>query len=59
MNNIQELQNRIEYLEKENQYLKSLLDKASISYEISLKAEKQDLFDPDQGARIIPKEITA
>ncbi len=59
MNNIQELQNRIEYLEKENQYLKSLLDNAGISYDIPLSVEKQSIFDPDQGARILPKEITA
>ena len=59
MDNIQELQNRIEYLEKENQYLKSLLNKAGISHDISLNLEKQSFFDPDQGARIIPKEITA
>lgn len=35
MNNIQQLQNRIEYLEKENQYLKNLLDKAGISMKCS------------------------
>ena len=59
MDNIQELQTKIEYLEKENQYLKSLLDNAGISYDDSFSTDKQDLFDPDQGARIIPKEITA
>jgi len=59
MENTQELKNRIEYLEKENQYLKSLLDNAGISYDIPLSVEKQSIFDPDQGARILPKEITA
>ena len=59
MNNIQELQNKIEYLEKENQFLKSLLDNAGISYDIPLSVEKQSIFDPDQGARILPKDITA
>ena len=58
MKTIQELQNKIEYLEKENQYLKSLLDTAGISYNIFLNTKKQALFDPDQGARILPKEIT-
>lgn len=59
MNNIQQLQNRIEYLEKENQYLKTLLDKAGISYEVLGDMEKKELYDPNQGARIIHKEITA
>ena len=51
MENIQELQTKIEYLEKENKYLKSLLDNAGIFYDISLNIEDADLFDPDQGAR--------
>lgn len=59
MDSTQELQNKIAYLEKENQYLKSLLDNAGISYDIPLSVEKQSIFDPDQGARILPKEITA
>lgn len=59
MNNIQQLQNRIEYLEKENQYLKTLLDKAGISYEVLGDMEKKELYDPNQAARIIHKEITA
>ena len=58
MNDIQTLQNIIASLEKENQYLKSLLDNAGISYEKSVSIEVKDLFDPNQGARIIPKDIT-
>lgn len=52
------LQNKIECLEKENQYLKSLLDLAGISYHVSDQMKNTDLFDPDQGTRILPKEIT-
>ena len=59
MKDIQELQNRIEYLEKENKYLKYLLDNAQIPYDVCLSAEKVDLFEPDQGARIIHRDITA
>lgn len=59
MNNITELQNRIESLEKENQYLKSLLDEAGIYYESDEYKVHQDLYEPDQGARIIPKDITS
>lgn len=81
------LQDKIKCLQKENQYLKSLLDQAgisyskeklrqceifkentkyslnrargcSISYHASDEIKDRDLFDPDQGARIIPREIT-
>lgn len=52
------LQDKIKCLEKENQYLKSLLDQAGISYHASDKMKNMNLFDPDQGARIIPREIT-
>lgn len=51
------LQDKMKCLEKENQYLKSLLDQAGISYYASDEIENRDLFDPDQGARIIPREI--
>lgn len=51
------LQNKIESLEKENQYLKSLLDQAGISYHGSAETKNMDLFEPDQGKRIIPREI--
>lgn len=52
------LQDKMKYLEKENQYLKSLLDRAGISYYASDEMKNRDLFDPDQGKRIIPREIT-
>ncbi|MCM1467307.1 MAG: DEAD/DEAH box helicase family protein [Alistipes sp.] len=59
MENIHELHNKIEVLEKENQYLRSLLDNAGIVYKTFVDKEKQEAYDPDQGARIIPKDITA
>ena len=81
------LQDKVKCLEKENQYLKSLLDRAGISYSTeklrqcetfkentkyslnrargcsifyhaSDEMKNRDLFDPDQGKRIIPREIT-
>lgn len=52
------LQDKVKCLEKENQYLKSLLDLAGISYHASDEKKNRDLFDPDQGVRIIPREIT-
>lgn len=52
------LQNKIICLEKENQYLKSLLDGAGISYHVSAIMKNGDLPDPDQGARIISRKIT-
>lgn len=52
------LQDKMKCLEKENQYLKSLLDRAGISYYASDEMKNRDLFDPDQGKRIIPREIT-
>ena len=59
MKNIQELQKRIEYLEKENKYLKSLLDNAQIPYDMCLNSINENLFEPDQGARIIHRDITS
>lgn len=59
MKDIQELQNKIEYLEKENQYLKSLLDNAGIQYALYTNSENVNLFDLDQGARIIHRDITS
>ena len=59
MKNIQELQNRIKYLEKENTYLKSLLNNAKIPYDMCLNTVKSDLSEPDQGARIIHRDITS
>ncbi len=52
------LQNKIICLEKENQYLKSLLDGAGISYHVPAIMKNGDLPDPDQGARIISRKIT-
>lgn len=52
------LQNKMKSLEKENQYLKSLLDQAGISYHVPVETKGVDLFEPDQGKRIIPREIT-
>lgn len=56
--NILSLQDKIKCLEKENQYLKSLLDQAGISYHEPIEMENMDVFEPDQGARIIHREIT-
>lgn len=58
MQSIQELQNKVNSLEKENQYLKSLLTSAGIPYKSFSNTENDSLYDPDQGARIIHKEIT-
>lgn len=60
MADICNLQRKIEFLEKENQYLKELLAKAGIPYEGDEEDSKNEKYDPNQGARIIPKkEITA
>lgn len=60
MIDIDELQNRIAELERENIYLKALLDHAGISYtqNISVTNASQEFFDPNQGGRIIPIQIT-
>ena len=58
MDKLQELKERVDFLEKENEYLKSLLDKAGISYE-STSHGPVDLYEPDQGARIIHRDITS
>ncbi len=52
------LQNKMKSLEKENQYLKSLLDQAGISYHVPVETKGADLFEHDQGKRIISREIT-
>ena len=39
------LQDKMKCLEKENQYLKSLLDRAGISYYASDEMKNRDLFD--------------
>lgn len=56
-----ELQNRIAELERENKYLKSLLDHAGISYTQNLSVEvttPQKTLETNQGDRIIPVQIT-
>lgn len=55
---VSELEKRIRCLEKENQYLKHLLTDAGIPYS---EKEIDDIvceYDPDQGSRIIPRDIT-
>lgn len=58
--NINELQNRITELEKKNEYLKALLDNAGISYNTNPPYEQssQEIYDENQGGRIIPVQIT-
>ena len=41
------LQDKIKCLEKENQYLKSLLDQVGISYHVSDEIKNRDLFERD------------
>ncbi len=58
MKNTAELEKRIRCLEKENQYLKKLLADAGISYsEKEIDADVNE-YAPNQGARIIPRNIT-
>lgn len=59
MTDIKTLQERIKSLEKENQYLQSLLIRAGIPYESLEIISPKDLYDLDQGARIIPRDITS
>lgn len=58
---IAEMQQQINELLIENQRLKSLLHSAGISYEGDLQNKPQKILrkiEPDQGARILPHEIT-
>lgn len=58
---INELQDRIFELEKENEYLKSLLEHAGIPYNRNVSEQKvlpANTFDANQGNRIIPVQIT-
>ena len=58
MKSTAELEKRIRCLEKENQYLKKLLADAGISYsEKEIDADVNE-YAPNQGARIIPRNIT-
>lgn len=58
MSSTEELEKRIQYLEQENQYLKQLLSVAGISYSKKEIIENVYEYDPNQGARTIPREIT-
>lgn len=49
MMDIKALQERVKALEKENQYLQSLLTRAGISYERWNPISPEDLYDADQG----------
>lgn len=50
------LQDKIKSLEKENQYLKSLLDQAGISYHVPAETKSMDLFEPDQALDLFSEE---
>lgn len=63
MENITQLQKRLNELQLENQLLKTILDKAGLSYHKELSAFRQtdekETYDPQQGKRIIhPQVIT-
>ena len=58
MKSIAELEERIQCLEKENQYLKNLLTNAGISYSVKAMDDGDNEYDPNQGARIISRDIT-
>lgn len=58
MRRMAELEKRIHCLEKENQYLKNLLAGAGISYSEKEIYSDGNEYDPDQGSRIIPRDIT-
>lgn len=58
MKSIAELEKRIQCLEKENQYLKNLLADAGIPYSDKDINGESSQYDPDQGSRIIPRNIT-
>ena len=54
------LKARIKELERENQYLKRIIENAGISYSSALISDEstQNIFVPNQGARILPVDIT-
>ncbi len=58
MKSIMELEKRIQFLEKENRYLKHLLADAGIPYSGKNIDGSGVEYDPDQGARILPRNIT-
>lgn len=57
MKSTAELEKRIQFLEQENQHLKNLLADAGISYSAKEHGGDNE-YDPDQGARIISRDIT-
>lgn len=58
MKTIAELETRIHCLEKENQYLKKLLTAAGIAYSEKETDTSDNAYDLNQGARIMPRDIT-
>ena len=58
MKSITALEKRIQHLEKENQYLRNLLMDAGIPYSANEINDGNNVYDPNQGERIIPKDIT-
>ena len=58
MKSITALEKRIQQLEKENQYLRNLLMDAGIPYSANEINDGNNVYDPNQGERIIPKDIT-
>ena len=58
MKSITELEKRIQHLEKENQYLRNLLMDEGIPYSANEINDCNNVYDPNQGERIIPKDIT-
>ena len=61
--NISQLQKKLNDLQLENQILKNILDKAGLSYQNELasirETDTKEAFDPEQGKRIIhPQAIT-
>ena len=58
MRSIAELEKRIHFLEKENQYLKKLLAGTGIFYSEKEIDDSGNEYDFNQGSRIIPRDIT-
>ena len=58
MKSMAELEKRIHDLERENQYLKTLLADAGIPYPEKETDTDCEEYDPEQGSRIIPRDIT-
>ena len=58
MKQIEELKDRIKCLEIENQYLKNLLTRAGIPYTDMASVEDSNIYDQNQGMRIIHRDIT-